>query len=401
MNYCALEHVDIEGKRVAIRVDLNVPVENETITNDERIRAILPTLHYCLNRNTEVILLSHFGRPKGVVDPKFSLRPVAKRLAELLQRPVPLVNQWRENFLSGQAEKKPKIGSVSLFENLRFEDGEEENDPTLAEELASIGDIYVMDAFGTAHRAHASTYGAIERATIACAGPLLSQEIDTLQKVLVSPARPLVAVIGGAKVSGKLEVLKNLSRIADAILVGGGMANTFLLAHGYPTGNSLVESDLTDLARSISRATNVPLPSDVMTSRSIEPSSKATLRLVDDVRDDDLIVDIGPITARQFASHLRQAGTILWNGPMGVFEFDQFGEGTRIVAEAVASSDGFTLGGGGDTIAALEHNGLRDHLNYVSTGGGAFLEFVEGRKLPSIAALEGRCGVKSRSQTSS
>lgn len=387
MNLRSLESVDIGGKRVAIRVDFNVPMSGTRIDNDQRIRACVPTINQCLNRRAEVVLLSHLGRPKGRLNPDLSLDPVASHLSKLLDQHVDLVSE-RTDFLDSGSTATVRPGRVSLLENLRFEAGEEQNDPELARDLASIGDVYVMDAFGTAHRAHASTFGAIEFSAIACAGPLLLEEVNSIRRVMDSPKRPLVAVVGGAKISGKLEVLIRLADLADCILVGGGMANTFLLAQGYPTGKSLVEPDLAETAKSIASATDVPLPSDLMTCKSVEQSSNATLRLLHEVCNDDVIVDIGPSTARKFALRLRDAGTILWNGPMGVFELDQFGEGTRIVAEAIANSNAYTLGGGGDTISALERNGLRSKIDYVSTGGGAFLNLVEGRKLPSLAALE-------------
>ena len=388
MNLLSLDSVEIRGKRVVIRADLNVPLTGNKIDNDQRIRAVLPTIDHCLNHDAEVVLLSHLGRPKGRYDPDYSLAPIARHLSTLLDQCVDLVVDWRGVFVDPVSTTRPSSGKVSLVENLRFEEGEERNEPVLARDLSSIGDVYVMDAFGTAHRAHASTCAAIEFSTVACAGPLLLQEVNSILEAMKSPKRPLVAVVGGAKVSGKLEVLNNLAKIADTILVGGGMANTFLLAQGYATGKSLVEPELADTAKSIANATNVPLPSDLMTCKSVEKSSRATLRLVHEIQDDDVIVDIGPCTARDFAARLGDAGTVIWNGPMGVFEFDQFGEGTRIVAEAIAGSNAYTLGGGGDTISALERNGLRSKLDYVSTGGGAFLNLIEGKKLPSITALE-------------
>ncbi len=388
MNLLSLDSVEIRGKRVVIRADLNVPLTGNKIDNDQRIRAVLPTIEHCLNHDAEVVLLSHLGRPKGHFDPDYSLAPIARHLSTLLDRCVDLVANWRGVFVDPASTTRPSSGKVSLVENLRFEEGEERNEPDLARDLSSIGDVYVMDAFGTAHRAHASTCAAIEFSTVACAGPLLLQEVNSILGAMKSPKRPLVAVVGGAKVSGKLEVLHNLAKIADTILVGGGMANTFLLAQGYATGKSLAEPELADTARSIANATNVPVPSDLMTCKSVKKTSRATLRRVHEIQDDDVIVDIGPCTAREFAARLGDAGTVIWNGPMGVFEFDQFGEGTRIVAEAIAGSNAYTLGGGGDTISALERNGLRSKLDYVSTGGGAFLKLIEGKKLPSIAALE-------------
>lgn len=388
MNVHTLDGIDIAGKRVAIRVDLNVPLNGNEVANDERIRAILPTLTLCRERGAEVVLLSHLGRPKGRPDARYSLQPVADYLAQLLNRPVAFVSNWRSTFLNTKPYLGVRPGSVAMLENVRFEKGEELNDPNLGREFASIGEVYVMDAFGTAHRAHASTCAAIDFATIACAGPLLLNEIDSIERAVSNPRRPLVAVIGGSKVSGKLQVLHRLADIADTILVGGGMANTFLLAHGLHVGNSLVEPDLVGEARSISSATNVPLPTDVMACKELASSSIATLRRTKEIQNDDIIADIGPITARKFASLIRDAGTVLWNGPMGVFEFDQFGEGTRVVSEAIADTRAETVAGGGDTIAAMDRNGLRGKIDYVSTGGGAFLHLVEGKELPALGALK-------------
>ncbi|MCY3885236.1 MAG: phosphoglycerate kinase [Gammaproteobacteria bacterium] len=388
MNIRTLDDIEIRNKRVAIRVDLNVPLNGTEVANDERIRAILPTLKLCRDRGAEVVLLSHLGRPDGAQDSRFSLQPVATRLSQLLDLPVKLVAEWRATYLNSGLSKRVRPGEISILENVRFESGEKKNDQELGREFASIGEIYVMDAFGTAHRAHASTNAAIECAEVACAGPLLIQEIQTIERALKDPKRPLIAVIGGSKISGKLEVLHHLSKLADSILVGGGMANTFLLAHGHQLGQSLVEPDLAGEARSIASAAKVPLPVDVMTSNGISSSSIATLRRCKDVHQHETIVDIGPNTARMYASMIRKAATVLWNGPMGVFEFDQFGEGTRVVAEAIADTSAMTIAGGGDTIAALDRNGLRSEIDYVSTGGGAFLNLVEGKELPSLTALE-------------
>ena len=388
MNVRTLDGTDIAGKRVAIRVDLNVPLNGSEVVNDERIRAILPTLSLCRDKDSEVVLLSHLGRPKSRADSVFSLQPVANHLAHLLDSPVTFVADWRTTFLNAKPDNCVRPGAISIVENVRFEEGEERNSTTLGREFASIGEVYVMDAFGTAHRAHASTSAAIESAEIACAGPLLMKEIDSIEKALSNPKRPLVAVIGGSKVSGKLEVLHRLAELADTILVGGGMANTFLLADGRPVGDSLVEPDLVGEAHTIANSTNVPLPADVMTCTELSSAAVATLRRVEEIGSNDTIADIGPITARKFASLIREAGTVLWNGPMGVFEFDQFGEGTRIVSEAIADTKAETLAGGGDTIAALDRNGLRDAIDYVSTGGGAFLRLVEGKELPALEALK-------------
>ncbi len=388
MNVQTLVDTDIEGKRVAIRVDLNVPLNGTVVANDERIRAILPTLELCRERGAEVVLLSHLGRPRGRVDARYSLQPVADYLAQLLNRPVTLVANWRATFLNSRSSLGVRPGTVAMLENVRFEKGEERNDPHLGREFASIGEVYVMDAFGTSHRAHASTSAAIDSAKMACAGPLLINEIDSIERAVSNPKRPLVAVIGGAKVSGKLQALHRLAEIADTILVGGGMANTFLLANGLHIGNSLVEPELVGEARSIASVTDIPLPSDVMTCKELSSSSIATVRRTREIQDDDIIADIGPITARIYASLIREAGTVLWNGPMGVFEFDQFGEGTRVVSEAIADTLAETLAGGGDTIAAMDRNGLRHEIDYVSTGGGAFLNLVEGKELPALRALK-------------
>ncbi len=385
-----LESVDIAGKRVVIRVDLNVPLADGQVANDERIRATLPTIQYCLDREAEVVLVSHLGRPQSRVDPRFSLQPVSQHLSQLFERKVRLVVDWQDEFLNDPSNENEGVvsGRISLIENIRFDPREEQNDSSLGSELARVGDIYVMDAFGTAHRAHASTSAAIQCASLACAGPLLAQELESLERVMLDPKRPLIAVVGGAKISGKLEALVRLSEVADTILVGGGMANTFLLAKGNPVGRSLVEEDLTDMAVSIMERTDVPLPIDAMTCTEIAIEKVATLRSVNEVRDTDTISDIGPRTARDYAARLQHAQTIVWNGPMGVFEFDQFGEGTRVVGEAIATSSAYTLAGGGDTIAAMENYGLKRSMSYVSTGGGAFLAVLEGKELPSVRALK-------------
>lgn len=388
MNIRRLDEFDIAGKRIAIRVDLNVPLNGKEVANDERIHAVLPTISMCMDRGAEIVLLSHLGRPKGRSIDRYSLQPIAAHLSKLARVPVCFVVDWRSKFLNSNTANCVHPGKISVLENVRFDPREERNDTELGRDFASIGDIYVMDAFGTAHRAHSSTCSAIESAKIACAGPLLSKEIETIEGVLKHPKRPLVAVVGGSKVSGKLEVLHRLSELADAILVGGGMANTFLLAQGRQIGKSLVEPELVQAARSISTATSVPLPTDVMTCHEISPTCVATLRRTDEVSQGDTIADIGPNTARNFATIIREAGTVLWNGPMGVFEFDQFGEGTRVVTEAIAETKAKTLAGGGDTIAALDRNGLRNQIDYVSTGGGAFLSLVEGKELAALKALK-------------
>ena len=376
--------VPLAGKRVLIREDLNVPIADGRVTNAARIDAAVPTIVACVRQGASVMVMSHLGRPtEGVVDPAFSLAPVADLLGERLRRPVRLVPEGRYD-----AEIAP--GEVVVLENVRFEPGEKANDDALAKRMAASCDVYVMDAFATAHRAHASTHGVAKYAPVACAGPLLAGEIEALRRALESPARPLVAIVGGAKVSTKLAVLESLADAADRMLVGGGIANTFLLAAGRSVGASLVEQDQVDIAARIADKVDVPVPVDVMTASEIGPDATAVLRGADEVRPGERILDVGPVTARSFGQVLAEAGTILWNGPLGVFEYDQFGEGTRVVAEAVARSDAFSLAGGGDTIAAIDKYGVRDGISYISTGGGAFLELVEGRTLPAIEILEAR-----------
>ncbi|MYD42538.1 MAG: phosphoglycerate kinase [Gammaproteobacteria bacterium] len=377
-----LTDVDLRGKRVLIRSDLNVPLKDGEITNDARIQASLPTIEYALKEAASVILVSHLGRPQvGEDNSAFSLRPVAHRVSQLLQQRIPLIANWHDDL-------EISAGTVAMLENIRFEAGETKNDSELAAKLARLCDVYINDAFGTAHRAHASTHGITQYVATTCAGLLLGKEIDALERALNAPTRPLVAVLGGAKVSGKLEALHQLKEKADAVLVGGGMANTFLLAAGFETGQSLVEPALLGDARAIRESANLPLPVDVMTTRKIDSESHATLRLREAIPHDEQIVDIGPETARQFAQVIAAAGTVIWNGPMGIFEYPQFGDGTRVVAEAIAESEAFTLAGGGDTIAALDRFGVAAQMDYVSTGGGAFLEFVEGKSLPGIEALQ-------------
>ncbi len=382
MQLRTIEQIELRDKRVFIRSDLNVPIENGVISNDVRIRASIPTIEYCLKEQAKVIICSHFGRPKvGKWDKKFSLQPVAQRLSELLQVDVPLIHSIEESI-------SLESGQALLLENIRFEEGETKDDPALAQRLAKYIDAYCLDAFGTSHRAHVSTHGLVKHVETASAGLLLSSEIDALSKAMEDPKKPLVAIIGGAKVSGKLEVLHNLANIANTLIVGGGMANTFLLANGHEIGNSISEPDLVADARKILDKVKVALPTDVMVTRNLNPDGESILRLLDDVREDEIIADIGPVSARSHADLIKQAGTILWNGPMGVFEITQFGEGTRVVAEAIANSQGFSVAGGGDTVAAIDRYMLTDQIDYISTGGGAFLEFIEGRKLPGIAALE-------------
>jgi phosphoglycerate kinase len=383
--------LDLAGKRVLIREDLNVPVANGAVTSDARIKATLPTIQMALAKGARVILLSHLGRPvEGKCEPEFSLAPVAQRLSELLGRPVPLVRDW----LNG-VECAP--GHVVLCENVRFNHGEKKDNEQLARRMAALCDVYVMDAFGTAHRAEASTHGVGRYAPVACAGPLLVAELDALERALQSPQRPLVAIVAGSKVSTKLTVLESLLGKVDQLIVGGGIANTFLAATGFSVGKSLHEADMLDMARDLlakakARGAEIPLPVDVVVAREFAATAHADVRRADDVHVDEMILDIGPATGARLAAMLQAAGTILWNGPVGVFEFDQFGEGTRTIAEAIARSKAFSLAGGGDTLAAIEKYGVTEGISYISTGGGAFLEFVEGKVLPAVAMLQQRAG---------
>jgi len=381
--------LDLAGKRVLIREDLNVPVKDGKVTSDVRIRASLPAMEHALQAGARVLVMSHLGRPKeGQYEEQYSLAPVAERLSELLNRPVRLVKDW----LNGV---EVASGELVLLENVRFNKGEKKDDDALARQMAALCDIYVMDAFGTAHRAEASTHGVAKYAPLACAGPLLAAELDALGKALHNPARPLVAIVGGSKVSTKLTVLDSLSKVVDKLIVGGGIANTFIAAAGYQVGKSLYEADLTNEARRLSAAAQdrggeIPVPTDVVCSKEFSESAAATLKRVEQVADDDMIMDIGPDTSAKFAEILRTAGTVVWNGPVGVFEFDQFGSGTEAIAHAVAESAAFSIAGGGDTLAALDKYGIQDKISYVSTGGGAFLEFLEGKPLPAVTILEQR-----------
>jgi phosphoglycerate kinase len=383
-----MNDLDLSGKRVLIREDLNVPVADGRVTSDARIRAALPTIQQALKSNAAIMLMSHLGRPKeGQPDAGLSLRPVASALSALLDREVPLVEDWIDG-----VDVAP--GEVVLLENVRFLDGEKSCEEGLSRRMAALCDVFVMDAFGTAHRAQASTYGVARFAPVACAGPLLTAELDALGKALHEPARPVVAVVGGSKVSTKLTVLDALAGIVDELIVGGGIANTFIAAAGHRVGKSLFEEEMLDQAKSLSdnesdRA-RIPVPVDVVVAKELAATAKAEIRPVDGVQDDELILDIGPRSAERFAAILAGAGTIIWNGPVGVFEFDQFGEGTRVIAEAIAKSDAFSIAGGGDTLAAIDKYGVADGISYISTGGGAFLEFVEGKKLPAVAMLEER-----------
>ena len=380
--------LDLGGKRVLIREDLNVPVTDGTVTSDARIRAALPTIEAALEQGAAVMLVSHLGRPvEGEPDPVFSLAPVAARLAELLGRDVPLVADWIDG-----VDVEP--GQVVLLENVRFLAGEKKCDAALAKKMAALCDVFVMDAFGTAHRAQASTYGVAEHAPVACAGPLLVGELEALGRALHEPARPVVAIVGGSKVSTKLTVLESLAGIVDTLIVGGGIANTFIAAAGNDVGKSLHEADMLDIARQLAANTSdratIPVPTDVVTGKAFEADTPAEVKAVTDVDGDDLILDIGPETAAAFAAIVRDAGTVIWNGPVGVFEFDRFADGTKVLAEAIAGSDAFSVAGGGDTLAAIDKFGVRDRISYISTGGGAFLEFVEGKTLPAVAILEQR-----------
>ena len=382
MTFRRVDDVAIDGKRVLIRADLNVPVSDGKVTNDARIQASLATLQHCLARGAKVILMSHLGRPTaGSYEEKFSLAPVAERLSELLGSDVTLVKDWTSGF-------EIDLHRVCMIENLRFEHGETDNDAEFSRTLAQLCDVFVMDAFGTAHRAHASTAGITQYVNEVCAGFLMAGEINALSKIMHNPEKPLIAIVGGAKVSTKVDVLNRLSKIADSIIVGGGMANTLLLADGNEVGKSLVEPDFVDVIQAIKSGVRVLPLVDVMVGTSISASEPATLRLVDEVKQEEMVLDIGPESARRFAAEIERASTILWNGPMGVFEHLQYGEGTRVVASAIAESKGFSVAGGGDTLAAIDRYGVRGGIDYISTGGGAFLEFIEGRPLPGVISLE-------------
>lgn len=382
--------LDLAGKRVLIRQDFNVPIKDGEVTSDKRIRASIPTLEHCLQAGAKVMVMSHLGRPtEGEFADEFSLRPVATRLSSLVKKKVTLDRDW----LDGMGYLKN--GDIVLCENVRFNVGERKNDEALSKKMAALCDIYVMDAFGTAHRAQASTHGVAQYAPVACAGPLLVGELDALSKALDNPKRPMVAIVGGSKVSTKLTVLESLSTVVDQLIVGGGIANTFIAANGHNVGKSLYEADLIDTAKALiasakERGGSIPSPTDVVCAKEFSESAEATLKNVKDVADDDMIFDIGPDSAQVLAGILKTAGTIVWNGPVGVFEFDQFGEGTRTVAMAIAESDAFSIAGGGDTLAAVDKYGITDKVSYISTGGGAFLEFLEGKKLPAVAILEER-----------
>jgi phosphoglycerate kinase len=389
VNILKMTDLDLRGKRVLIREDLNVPVTDGKVTSDARIRAALPTVQAAIQAGARVMLVSHLGRPKeGEYDPALSLAPVAEKLTSLLGVKVPLVKDWIDG-----VDVEP--GTAVLCENVRFLRGEKKDDEALSRKMAALCDIYVMDAFGTAHRAEASTHGVGKYAPVACAGPLLAGELEALGRALANPARPLVAIVAGSKVSTKLTVLDSLTKVVDQLIVGGGIANTFIAADGHKVGKSLYEADLVPEAKRLTQAAkdrggDIPLPTDVVVAGEFSASAEADVRKVDAVGTDEMILDIGPDTAARYAALLKQAGTIVWNGPVGVFEFDQFGEGTRVLAEAIAASQAFSIAGGGDTLAALDKYGVADRISYVSTGGGAFLEFLEGKTLPAVAMLEER-----------
>lgn len=384
-----MEDVDLQGRRVLIRQDLNVPLQDGVITSNQRILASLPTIRKALEKGAAIILVSHLGRPEeGKPEAKFSLQPVADELSRELNKTVTLVENWTDG-----VEVKP--GEVVLLENIRFQNGEKKDDDALAKKLAALCDVFVMDAFGTAHRAQASTHGVAKFAPIACAGPLLSAELDALQQALDKPAKPMVAIVGGSKVSTKLILLKQLINQVDQLVVGGGIANTFIAAHGYSVGKSLYEPDLVGTARELielafRRGAEIPIPTDVVCAKEFSAHAHGTVKSVEQVEADDLILDIGPDSAAHLAKIMKSAGTIVWNGPVGVFEYEEFSAGTRRLAHAIANSHGFSIAGGGDTVAAINQFGVADQISYISTGGGAFLEFLEGKTLPAVAILEAR-----------
>lgn len=384
----AMTEMPLDGQRILIRQDLNVPIRDGVITNDKRLTASLPTIQQALKANAAVILMSHLGRPKEAgseeYNADFSLAPVAGYLTKALNQPVKLITDYTEQVVNVQP------GEVVLLENVRFNQGEKANDDSLAKQYAALCDIFVMDAFGTAHRAQASTYGVAAFAPKACAGPLLLAELNALESALKTPKKPIVAIVGGAKVSTKLAVLERLADMCDHIIVGGGIANTFLAAKGHPVGQSLYEPDLIDKALTIMQKVSIPIPVDVVTGKSFSADTHATIKAVDEVTGDDMIFDIGPLSSQQLNTILHKAQTIIWNGPVGVFEFEAFAQGTKSLAEAIASSDAFSIAGGGDTLAAVDQFNITDQVSYISTGGGAFLEYVEGKKLPAVAILEQR-----------
>ena len=378
-----MSELDLSGRRVLIREDLNVPLRDGEITNDARLRAAAPSILAALQQGAAVIVMSHLGRPtEGEWSEEASMAPIARRLAELLERDVLLAREWRQ--------VAPLPGDVVLLENVRFNIGEAADDASLSADYASLCDVFVMDAFGTAHRAQASTHGVVHSAPVACAGPLLHAELTALERALTGAQKPVLAVVGGSKVSTKLEVLDQLSKQCDSLVVGGGIANTFLAAAGYPVGHSLCEWDLIETARRLMDQVDIPLPLDVVVAPGIDEGHQAQVKLAAEVTEQDMILDVGPETAAGIAERIQQAATILWNGPLGVFEQEAFANGTQVLAEAIASSDAFSLAGGGDTLAAIDQFGVADAVSYISTGGGAFLEYVEGKELPAVAALKAR-----------
>jgi phosphoglycerate kinase len=395
MSFFKLTDLDLAGKRVLIRSDLNVPVKDGKVTSDARITASMPTVEHCMKAGASVMVMSHRGRPEeGKVDEENSMQPIAETMSEKLGTEVRLVKDY--------LDKTPEVaaGEVVLLENVRFNAGEKKDDEALSKKYASLCDVFVMDAFGTAHRAQASTHGAGKFAPVACAGLLLANELDSLSKALANPARPMVAIVGGSKVSTKLTVLEALSEKVDQLVVGGGIANTFLKAMGNNVGKSLCEDDLVDTAKELiekmkARGANIPIATDVVCAKEFAEDAEATLKAAGDVDDDDMIFDIGPDSAKELAEIISKAGTIVWNGPVGVFEFDQFGEGTKTVSMAIANADGFSLAGGGDTIAAIQKYDIYDKVSYISTAGGAFLEYLEGKTLPAVAMLE-ECAAKQK-----
>ncbi|MGK0373873.1 MAG: phosphoglycerate kinase [Arenicella sp.] len=389
MKFLRMQDLDLEGKRVLIRQDLNVPMKNGAVSNDARIRASLATITLALEKGAKIMLMSHLGRPtEGQADEEFSLKPIADRLSQHLGKPVRLEKDW----LNGV---ELSDGDIVLCENVRFNIGEKADDESLSKAMANLCDVFVMDAFGTAHRAQASTHGVAKYAPIACAGPLLSNELDALSKALDNPAKPIVAIVGGSKVSTKLTVLDALSDKVDQLIVGGGIANTFIAAAGYEVGKSLCENDLIEQANELTRKAqqtngDIPIPIDVVCGKEFSETAEAVTKLVSEVVSDDMIFDIGPNTAEQFSALLKSAGTIVWNGPVGVFEFEQFSGGTKALALAIAESAAFSIAGGGDTVAAIDKYGVAGDISYISTGGGAFLEFLEGKTLPAVSILEQR-----------
>ena len=387
MAILSMKDVSLNGKRVLIRQDLNVPVKNGKVTSDARIRASIPTIQSALDAGAAVMVMSHLGRPEeGKPEDEFSLQPVVDYLNNALDVPVKL----ETDYLNG-VNATP--GQLTVLENVRFNKGEKKDDDTLAKQYAALCDVFVMDAFGTAHRAQASTHGVAKYAPQACAGPLLAAELDALGKALDNPARPMVAIVGGSKVSTKLTVLKTLATKVDQMIVGGGIANTFIAAQGHNVGKSLVEMDLVDEAKALIKQAqdnggDIPVPSDVVVGKEFSESTPATLKAVSEISDDDMVFDIGPDSQKELVDILKNAGTIVWNGPVGVFEFDQFADGTKAISQAIANSNAFSIAGGGDTLAAVDKYGIADKISYISTGGGAFLEFLEGKTLPAVAVLE-------------